>query len=421
VSTTYFGEFKVNWQPLLAASTGIALGTAISHYTMSLFGPPLIAEFGWTKSQFALIGSIPLITLFLVPFAGRFTDRFGTRVAATLGFTTVPLGFVAFALMSGSIVEFFTIWIAQHIFGILTTSLVFCRVVVERFDKARGIALSCVMSAPPLAGAIAAPALGHLIDEEGWRAGYFALALLTAIGGVIAISLMGRNKRSTTARSPAVRLTRRELGELLKHPTLILIIVGMFLVNIPQIFASSQLKLIVMDSGVTSEMATWMMSMYAVGVIVGRFLSGLALDRIEAHLVAIATLGLPAIGYVIFASSITAMPILVFGVLIIGFAQGAESDVGAYLISRRFDMKNFSLLLSFLTAMIGAGAAAGSLVLSVTMHYTGSYVPFLLVSAGGTLLGAVLFGLTGSKRARAGAPQPTVAKQVVEQASVGEI
>lgn len=391
----YFRELTVNWRPLIASSVGMALGSALSHYTMSLFGPALIEEFGWARSQFALIGTVPLLFLALIPFAGRFTDRFGTRIAAMVGFTALPLGFVAFSMMRGDIVEFFAIYVLQHIFAILTTSMVFCRVIVERFDLARGIALSLVMSAPPLAGAFAAPTLGALIDAEGWRAGYLALAAMSAAGGIVAITLMGRGKPRPPANSPELRLSLSELGALARNRTLILITAGMFLVNLPQVFASSQLKLIVMDSGVTSQMGTWMMSFYATGVIVGRLLSGLALDRIGAHLVAIATLGLPAIGYCILASQLTGVSLLVFAVFVIGFAQGAESDIGAYLISRRFDMKNFSFLLSALTAMIGAGSAAGSVVLSVTLNLTDSYVPFLLFCAVGTLAGAALFGLTG--------------------------
>ncbi|MET0238934.1 MAG: MFS transporter, partial [Sphingobium sp.] len=289
----YFKEFRFHWHALLAASLGMGLGSALSHYTMSLFGPPLIAEFGWSKAEFALIGSIPLINMLFVPFAGRFVDRFGTRVAAIIGFSALPLGFLAFSMMNGNIMVFFGIWVLQHLLGILTTSLVFCRVVVEKFDTARGIALSLVMTAPPLFGAIAAPTLGALIDADGWRSGYLAMAAITGTGGIIAITMMGRNQRRDAPRKIPVSLTRRELGQLLRHPTLILIIAGMFLVNIPGVFASSQLKLVVMDSGLSSAAATWMMSLYAMGVIVGRFLSGLALDRIEPHLVAIASLGLP--------------------------------------------------------------------------------------------------------------------------------
>ncbi|HEX7856607.1 MAG TPA: MFS transporter [Sphingobium sp.] len=419
----YLKEFGLHWQPLLAASIGIGLGSALSHYTMSLFGPALIAEFGWSRAEFALIGSIPLINLLFVPFAGRFTDRFGARLSAIIGFTALPLGFLAFTQMTGSITQFFAIWVAQHLFGILTTSLVFCRVIVERFDSARGIALSLVMTSPPLLGAIAAPAMGALIDTEGWRAGYYAMAALTGLGGLCAIIMMGHSQRRAAAtaapQKAPTKLTKAELGQLLRHPTLILIIGGMFLVNIPGVFASSQLKLVVMDNGVSSANATWMMSLYAIGVIIGRFLSGLALDRVQPHLVAIATLGLPAIGFFILASHVTAFSILALGIAVIGFAQGAESDVGAYLISRRFDMKNFSLLLSLLTTMIGAGTAVGSVILSITLHYTDSYTPFLLISVVGTLLGALLFGLTGTRRAKAGTPD-AVEDRRLEEAMASE-
>ena len=167
MSSTYLREFRVNWQQLLAAALGIGLGSALSHYTMSLFGPPLIEEFGWTAAEFALLGSITLVSLALVPVAGRFTDRFGPRLAAIIGFTAIPLGFIAYTMMSGSIVLFFAIYVVQHIFGILTTSLVFARVVVERFVSARGIALSVLMTGPPLAGAVLAPVLGGIINDEG--------------------------------------------------------------------------------------------------------------------------------------------------------------------------------------------------------------------------------------------------------------
>jgi MFS family permease len=164
---TYIGEFKVYWRTLASACLGLALGAALNHYMTNLFGPSLIQEFGWQKSQFALIGSLSLLTIPFVPLAGRFVDRFGARVAALVGFTVVPLTFLAYSLMSGSILQFFAITIVQHIFGILTTSLVFCRVVVERFDLARGMALSIAMSGAPLMGAIAVPLVGEVVDAEG--------------------------------------------------------------------------------------------------------------------------------------------------------------------------------------------------------------------------------------------------------------
>lgn len=416
----YFREIRLNWHALLSGAFGMALGSALSHYTLSLFGPAMIKDLGWSKAEFALVGSVPLATLLLIPVAGRFTDRFGTKTAAIIGFIGVPLGFLAMSLMTGNLIEYFAIYLAQHVFGILTTSLVFCRVVVERFDAARGIALSAIMSAPPLAGAIAAPLLGEVIAEDGWRAGYLTMAGITAFGGVVALLLMGRNRRRTAPREATVKLTRPEFFALLRNPMLLLVTGGMLLVNLPQPFAQSQLKLVAMASGVSDGGATAMVSLYAIGVIVGRFISGIALDsKVSPHFVAIVALGLPAIGYLLFASSVTAIPLLMAGVLLIGLAQGAEADVGAYLISRKFDMKNFSLLLSFMTMSIGLGSAVGSLVLSFTLHQYDSYVPFLMLAAVGTLLGAVAFGLTGMRWAGGEPRKPEEA--VIEQALAGEI
>lgn len=418
----YFREIRLNWHALLSGAFGMALGSALSHYTLSLFGPAMIKDLGWTKAQFALIGSVPILTMVLIPVAGRYTDRFGTRVAAITGFLGVPLGFLAMSQMSGNLIEYFAIYLAQHVFGILTTSLVFCRVVVERFDAARGIALSAIMSAPPLAGAIAAPLLGGVIAEDGWRTGYLAMAGITAVGGIIAISLMGAGlKRSTPRDSSTVKLSRAEFFGLLRNPMLLLIIGGMLLVNIPQSFANSQLKLVAMGKGISDVDATWMVSLYAMGVMVGRFLTGIALDvKVRPHIVAILSLGLPAIGYILFASSVSAPLILTAGVLLIGLAQGAESDVGAYLISRNFDIKNFSLLLSFVTMSIGLGSALGSLVLSFSLHnYGDSYVPYLWLSAVGTLIGAAAFGMTGMRWVGGG--QRKAEEPIIEQALAGEL
>jgi MFS family permease len=394
----YLREIRLNARTLLAVSVGIGLGAAISYYTMSLFAPPLIAEFGWSKADFALVGSIPLITAILVPLAGRFTDRFGPRIAAAIGFAAVSLGFLALAFMRGSLTEFFIIYAAQNSLGILTTSLVFCRVIVERFDAARGIALSILMTGPPLFGAIAAPVLGAIIHAEGWRAGYIALAILSAGGGVLTVALMGRSTRPAEKHDHQLRLTWQELFALLRHPVFLLVVAGMFLVNLPQVLTNSQLKLIMLGNGLGDSAATWMLSLYAIGVIVGRFITGLALDRIPAHIVAIGSLGLPAIGFFIMATQLDAFWILALAVSVVGLAQGAEGDIGAYLISRSFDMKNYSLLLSFVMAGIVGGTAVGSALLSVSLRLTDDYQPFLLFSAVVTIVGALLFFLTGGRK-----------------------
>jgi len=402
---TYLAEFRSHWKSLLGASIGLAAGAALNYFTLSTFGPPLIAALGWSKADFALVGSLPLATMLLMPVAGRFTDRFGTHIAVIVGFSVVPLCFLAMSMMNGGLYQFFALNILLNSFGVLTTAFVFCRVIVERFDRARGLALALSMSASPLVAAIAAPLLSRLIAHSGWRSGYVALALVSGIGGLFAILMTGRNQPATTPARRKPRLSRQEFLALMRNPTFLLLIGGTFLVSVPQVFATSQLKLIAMDMGITDTIATYLVSLYAIGVIIGRWLSGIALDRIRPHLVAASILALPAAGYLILVAHLTGATLLLPAVLVIGFAHGAEGDIGAFLLSRHLDVRNFSLLFSFVNMMVGAGTVAGSLVLNLTLRSTGGYSPFLLFCAIGTLAGATLFGLTGLvRRDREGDP-----------------
>ncbi len=394
---SYRTEFRTNWRHLLGATVGMSLGLSLNFYVNSLFAPELIAEFGWSKSQYALIGSASLITMFFIPLGGRFIDVVGPRLAAAVGFTVLPLCDIALTFMTGDFRQFFAISIIRTIFGVFTTTMVFARVASERFDTARGIALSIVMTGAPIVGALLTPFLAEIIGDYGWRAGYRALALIAALGGGAALLLLGRGPK-TKAKAPGrprVRFAGADIAALFRSPLFPLAFGGMLLVNVPQVVAASQLKLILLQKGVATEVVTGVIALYAGGVAVGRILSGLALDRIAAHKVAIAVLGFPALGLLALASPLNAAWLLGGSVLLLALAQGAEGDIGAYLVSRKFPLKDYSLLLSLMTIAITIGSALGSLVLSYFLHETDTYTVFLVVGAVATLVGAILFYLTG--------------------------
>ena len=392
----YRAEFLSHWRPLLAASIGMALGLALNHYVMSLFAPALIAEFGWSRAKYALVGSTPFVTMFLIPLAGRFTDRVGARKAAALGFIVLPLSYLALSYMNGSFALFLAILVVKSILGTLTTTMVFARVIVERFDSARGIALSIVMSGAPLVAALTVPLIGEVIEVYGWRNGYRALAAISVLGGVVTFALMGGKRAAAAeARRPSHRLTRQELAALFSSPLFLLAIGGVLLINIPQLVAASQLNLVLAENGATGQAATWIVSLYAAGVAFGRIVCGLVLDRIAVHKVAIMVLGLPAIGLVLLASPFDSIWLVAGSILLMALAQGAEGDIGAYLISRKFALRNYSLIMSFMTVSLALGSALGAVILSYSLTVTDGYASFLWFTAAATVVGAYLFYLTG--------------------------
>jgi MFS family permease len=415
----YLGEFRLHWPNLLGAAIGLGFGSAINHHLTSLFAPALIADFGWTRSQFALTGMIGLVSMLFTPVAGRITDRLGPRKAAMIGFSVLPAGYFAMSLMTGNILELYAIMLVNGTLGILTATMVFTRVVVERFDTARGIALSMVLCGSPLVAAVAAPAIGSIIEHEGWRAGYRVMALLSALGGIAAIALIGRSKSGPArAREPA-KLDWAQFREFARNPLFLMLIAGMFLVNLPQVLMASQLNLMLMENGASMAYATLLLSLYQVCVVIGRFASGYSLDRIPPHVVAILMLGLPLIGYVALSSPFDARWVLAGAVMLVGLAQGAETDVSAFLTSRKFAMEHFSFVFSMQMMSMGLASALGSGLLSYTLRDGGNFNAFLLIAAASTLGGALCFYLTGRFHRR----MPDAANQAPPErgAIVGDI
>ncbi len=402
---SYWGELGANWHTLLASATGLALGAAINHYASNLFGPALLKEFGWQKSELALVGTLSLINLIFLPLIGRFTDRYGARVAAIIGFIAVAFSYFAYSRMNGELWQYFAITGLHMVFGVMTTTIVFGRVIVERFDAARGIALSILMTGAPLAAAIFVPILGKIIAKDGWRSGYEMMMWVTLVAGAIAITFIGPKKDADLVVTERPRLTLAEFKQVARHPAFLLLVGGMFLCNIPQILVGGQLNILLEENGSPAALAAWIVSLFASGVIVGRFLSGLALDKFPAEYVALFALGLPAIGYFALATPFDPVWLLAGSVLIVGLAQGAEGDLGAYLASRKFGVKHFSFVYSFLIVAIGLANALGSAILSVTLANTGRFDAFLIVCAIATLSGALAFVFAGKSKFAAASMQ----------------
>jgi MFS family permease len=390
VNAGYWGEFRTHWRALLAATMGLGFGLGINSYVMAIFAPVLIKTFGWPRAQFALLGTLAIILLVISPVAGRLTDRFGVRAVAAIGVFSMPFTYMAMSMQPGNIGFFFAVCVAQSILGALTTSAVYSRLAAERFQKARGLAFSVVASGPPLGGAFLSPFIGRMIESDGWQSTYLWVAAITFAFGLTALLLTP--KRPKAALGVAVpEHERPDYRALFAMRPFWILIIGMVLVNVPQAVGSTQLKVMLLDSGAESNFATWLVSLYAIGVIVGRFACGVSLDHFRAERVAAISLCLPAIGLALLATPIDTGAVLIVSVLLMGLAQGAEGDIAAYLVGRHFALKNFGLVLGCVGSAITGGIAIGSLILSAMLTRFDSFAPYLWTSAVATLIGGLLF------------------------------
>jgi MFS family permease len=386
----YLSEFRAHWRSLLAGVVGLSSGLSLITYITSLFAPYLLKEFGWSKADFALTGMLGLVSLLCFPFIGRIADTFGVRRTAALGVVTLPLTFLAFSWMRGPISEYIAIYIVQGTLGIATTSTVYTRLVAVEFTRARGLALSIMAASPAIIAAAFTSPLTRFIEAHGWRTGYQLIAAYMLIFGLVTLALIPKEADANLVRNRTRGAAKRDYRDILRAPAFWILLSALILCNLSQVLHASQLKLLLLAKGATSQTASTIFSLYAVGVMVGRFGSGLALDRFPAYVVAAVGLALPGVGMFLLASSLSTPVVLTVSLLTMGLALGAEGDVMGYLTVRYFGVEIYSSVLGIVTAGVATSFALGSLLLSLTLRATGSYSLFLIICG---LAGLVVGGV----------------------------
>jgi predicted MFS family arabinose efflux permease len=278
-----------------------------------------------------------------------------------------------------------------------TTATVYSRIVVQYVTIARGLALAIVASGPALTGAIGGPLLNNFVEAHGWRAGYLALVVFSIIAGATALLLMPPERKVGDVPTPR-RTIKQDYPEIIAKPAFWVLLSAMLLCNVALAISQTQLKLVILDNGITPADTSMMISAFAVGVLVGRFVSGVALDRFPAHLVAVVAMGLPSIGLFLLAAHLGVRPLVMLAVILIGFALGGEGDVVAYLVVRTFGVRIYSSVLGIMTAAIATSSSVGAALLSLTLKLTGRYTPFFIASGVAIAIGSLLFLLLGKKR-----------------------
>ncbi|MCJ1260074.1 hypothetical protein MMC24_007914 [Lignoscripta atroalba] len=362
----------------------------VTFYVNSLFAPQLIAEFGWQRSDFALIGLTALAPAIFLPLVGRAVDRLGTRVMATAGVVLLPLIFLALSMIGGDFRLFFLLSVLQVlVISCLMGAIVYTRLIAQRFNRARGVALGIAACSAPLAAIAMGPILGAIIAAGGWRVGYLSLAALAAVVGSAALFLMPRGSDAPAA-EPSVVAHAPGGYAFLRQPEVWIIVAAIFLANLHYTIQINQIQVVLLDRGFSVSYGAFMVSVASIGMLTGRILCGLALDRFPSHLVSAVCLGLPGIGLAILGSGLADPYAVAFAVLTIGFSIGAEGDIMVFFAAKYFKRSVFSTVLGGFSSAFAISAALGSVLAGQLLRSTGGYDRFFQIATVSVLTGAVL-------------------------------
>lgn len=214
------------------------------------------------------------------------------------------------------------------------------------------------------------------------------MAVFSGILGVLTLALLP--KKSPARKSDAVRPSaRKDYRAIFSSAAFRIIAVSAFLCSLTHALATSQVKILLADHGVSDVGAGYMVSVFAIGVILGRLIAGVALDKWPTHIVSAIGMGLPCIGTYILATDTTHIILLALAIILIGLSFGAEADILAYVTARYFPMHIYSSVMGLLTTAVGLAIGLGSGLLSYMLSRTDSFTAFLLVGGTLVLLGSV--------------------------------
>lgn len=284
------------WTTLMGqAFVGVATSFV---YLTNIWIGPLNAAYGWDFATIALTFSLmPLVGIPASIIAGRFRDRFGSRLTLRVG----AVGYAASIAISaiGANAWFFVIGM-----GVLSTFFMFFAYlammanVADLFPDRRGLALGIVVAATNLGGALIAPLAELLVRVMGVSASiaaqgiiYGAVMLLCSFliveapksyaPGVWLEPIVHSVEKDSTDTATIAQINRDlPWYRMLTSLSFWLFFACLTLVSIGPIGFSANMSLLAANNyGVDSAAGAWFYTLFAIGMGVGALIIGFFSDR----------------------------------------------------------------------------------------------------------------------------------------------
>ncbi len=384
-------EWRLGWR--IVASMALANGTGISllFFTFSMFLLPIAQELNLSRGEIGLVQALIITAAVGAPVLGRITDKVGFRpvfIFATLSLGAIEIG------QSRFVDDLPSLALSVALAGLIgggATAVLLTRPISAHFRRYRGIALGLVAAGSSVATMIVPPFLHHVIEVEGWRQGFVLLAGIACVLGMPLVLLLLPRGVAVVRTGPLPSGIGAPASKpFLKERDFWLLVGANILAALSISGTISQLSPMVQDEQLSAQTAAFGLSLFAFGQLGGKLFGGFALDRFDPRLVAVLMTLLPASGFLLFLLDTgTAWPILLACVLI-GVLQGAEVDIFAYFVARRFDLAQYGTVFGALHGFGWLGTAAGITLFGFTFDLFGTYEPIqlgaVLVLALSTLL-----------------------------------
>ena len=359
-----------------------AIGIGI-YVAFGVFFNPLMSEFGWSRAAISGASSLAFFMMGLFGIViGRLNDRFGPRLLMAISAIFLGLG----CMLMSRLEEIWQIYLFYGIIfglGLSSVDIIALSTIVRWFSSKRGM-MTGIVKVGTGAGQLTIPLLASvLISFYGWRTAYFiiGLAAMVLLVGIARLLKRDPGPIESTAdevdsNRPVAAPSEVEASLSFHDAKKTMQLWTICFVNLTIVFC----LLIVMvhivpharDIGVTAGRAAGVLSTIGAVSMVGRFVTGVAIDRIGGKKAIVACYFLLIAG-ILWLQTADQLWMLYLFACIYGLAHGGFFTAFSPLVAELFGIGSHGVLFGIVVFFGTTGGALGPIMAGYIFDTTGSY------------------------------------------------
>ncbi len=384
---------STGWWVVFGSTLALIVGNGpIILFTFGVLLQPISAEFHWPRGALAAaVVTSHVAGALIMPFVGILIDRFGVKRIALPAITLFAATTAYAGTLGNNLTAFIALYGLLGVFGAGHSTLIYARAVSTWFDAQRGLALGITLAGIGIGAAVVPKFTHYFVGSYGWREAYFALGALLFVVGFTSVSLFVKDRPVQSKADVA----------LLEGLTLKQALTGyrFWFASLAMMFAAAAINgtiahivPVLSDRGIAAGTATTAVAASGLSLIIGRMLSGFAMDRYQGPHVAAFFFLIPLVGMALLGFGAIG-PTAIVAAVLLGLGIGAEGDIMAYLTGRYFGMKHYGLIYGCVLAFFTLGSGLGPWLMAHAFDLYHSYA-IGLIGLGLTLSAAVVLVAT---------------------------
>ena len=370
-------------------------------YSVSLLVAPVQAEFGVGLQE--VMYSLSLGTLFALiamPVGGVLIDRYSTRWVMSVGAIVVAVGMY---ILSGvtSITQYIVLFgLTMALGNALVGSQSSTTTISRWFTTSRGRALGISALGTSVGGIVVPLLMAYGIEHFGWRTTleYFSYSVALIALPIVALTVRGTpaeagleiedaHLQASAGSNPAIgALTTKDI---VSNSAYWLIGIPLSLLFCVYTSVLSNLTPYATALGHSTEAAGQLITVIAIGGIVGKIAFGFAADKMNLKVGLWLAIALVIIGFLILATEPSYSLMLVASALL-GLAAGGQLPVWGALMARAFGLVSYGRAMGLMSPMISLIVMPGFIVAGKLVDMTGNYVLLLNVFCAVLVVAAIV-------------------------------